>query len=207
MIQIKKFIVPPLDNNLYIVHDLKEAAIIDPSYISDEILNYIKLNNLQLKYILITHGHFDHILAVKDYLQIYNNNIKICMSKYDLYWLNKKNYPISIQKYITEINYFNIDIDLSNYNKKLIFDIQCINTPGHSKGSICFYLYNNNALFCGDLMFADSNIGRTDLIDSNYDDMLKSLQKISKLKKNIIIYPGHGDDFILNSFDFHMYHL
>lgn len=204
MIQIKRFITPPLDNNLYILHDVHDAIIIDPSHISNEILDYFKLHTLQLKYIFITHGHFDHILATKDYLNVYPD-AQVCMSKDDVYWLDKKNYPIYMQKYITSINTFDIDIDLSNCNINLIFDIQYIHTPGHSKGSICFYLQSKNALFCGDLMFEGSNIGRTDLYDSNYKEISRSLKKISTLKKNVIIYPGHGNNFILNNFNFHHY--
>lgn len=72
------------------------------------------------------------------------------------------------------------------------FKFEVINTPGHTKDSVCYYFYSNNVMFTGDFLFKES-IGRCDLEGGNYNEMLNSLDKIKKYNDDIIIYPGHGE--------------
>lgn len=97
--------------------------------------------------------------------------------------------------HIGALKYFNNIYDYNNLkegiNKIGKFTFEVINTPGHTDDSICLYFKEDNIMFVGDFIF-ENGIGRTDL-GGNINDMVKSLKKISKYDKNIIIYPGHGN--------------
>ncbi len=164
------------DNFSYIIYstDTKEAAIVDPSYDASKTLNFIKQNNLNLKYIIITHYHFDHskdIARVKKAV----SSAKVVASELDGKKLNEK-----------------VDIFVTDGQKLSLgnIDLQFILTPGHTSGGICI-LVDNKAMITGDTLFI-GDCGRTDLVDGNINQMFKSLQeKIKPLPDHIIVYPGH----------------
>jgi len=164
------------DNFSYIIYNTvtKEAAIVDPSYDASKVLNFIKQNNLNLKYIIITHYHFDHskdIASVKKAI----SSAKVVASELDGKKLNEK-----------------VDISIVDGQKLDLGDIvlQIILTPGHTPGGICI-LVDNKAIITGDTLFI-GDCGRTDLQDGDINQMFKSLQeKIKPLPDHIIVYPGH----------------
>jgi len=164
------------DNFSYIIYNTvtKEAAIVDPSYDASKVLNFIKQNNLNLKYIIITHYHFDHskdIAIVKKAI----SSAKVVASELDGKSLNEK-----------------VDISIVDGQKLDLGDIvlQIILTPGHTPGGICI-LVDNKAIITGDTLFI-GDCGRTDLQDGDINQMFKSLQeKIKPLPDHIIVYPGH----------------
>jgi len=164
------------DNFSYIIYNTvtKEAAIVDPSYDASKVLNFIKQNNLNLKYIIITHYHFDHskdIASVKKAI----SSAKVVASELDGKSLNEK-----------------VDISIVDGQKLDLGDIvlQIILTPGHTPGGICI-LVDNKAIITGDTLFI-GDCGRTDLQDGDINQMFKSLQeKIKPLPDHIIVYPGH----------------
>jgi hydroxyacylglutathione hydrolase len=165
-----------LDNFSYIVYcqDKKDALIVDPSYDASKALDFIKQNNLSLKYVIITHYHFDHS---KDITKIKKSvsSVKIIASELDGKKLSEK-----------------VDILVKDGQKLCLgkINLEFILTPGHTEGSICI-LVDNKALITGDTLFI-GDCGRTDLSGGNIDQMYKSLQeKIKPLPDNIIVYPGH----------------
>ena len=149
--KIERLIVGPLQTNCYVLTFNNYSIIIDPGDEAQTIIDFCKDKNI--KGVLITHHHFDHIGALK-----------------------------SIE------DYFNIK-EGSQIDG---FDYEIIATPGHTDDSISYYFKKDNSLFCGDFIFYHS-IGRTDLPTGNMDKMKSSLELISKLPDNTIIYPGHGD--------------
>ena len=157
--EIKRVITGYLEENCYILINNNDCIVIDPGDEFDKIYNQIKEYNI--KGILITHHHFDHVGALNDLLNY--KNVKI----YD--------YKLDENEYI--IDNFKFDI---------------IKTPGHTNDSVTFYFKDINTMFTGDFIFKES-IGRTDFENSSNIDMEKSIEKIKKYDKNIIIYPGHGD--------------
>ena len=184
---LKIYREPPIDNNNYLLIDeiSKEAALIDCSAVDVNIKNAINDAGAYLKYILLTHGHFDHIAGIRP------NNAKVVMHKSDLPIINQANMFLPAFG-IPDISIPNIDIfindgDILNIgNTKL----KVIHTPGHTQGSVCYLV--DNMLFSGDTIFRES-VGRCDLEGGNFQQIVNSIKsKIFTLPDYVKIYPGHG---------------
>ena len=183
----------PMPVNTYVLKDnkSKEAIFIDVGGDFENIKKEANLQDFKIKYILNTHGHFDHVLG-EIYVQKNYPQIPIYMHNDDLgHILNLKE----------EIKYFgDVQVDgelvLDNFideNTKLYlgdYQIKIFHTPGHSAGSLSFY--TDNKLFSGDTLFYRS-IGRTDFYDGSFSSLVSSVKnKLFKLPDNTIVYPGHG---------------
>lgn len=188
--KIEKIIEPYFGENMYILIDeeTKKCAVIDPGGASDKILNYIRANSLNLEYIILTHGHGDHIGAVNKIKSQTNVKVIAHNDEKELLNDNKKNLSYSMhcgpQQLDADI-YVNDKDKLELGNLKLSF----IHTPGHTKGCMCIRV--NDDMFTGDTLFAGS-IGRTDLYGGDYRQIEKSLKKLSKFEDKVKIHPGHG---------------
>ncbi len=177
--------------NCYIFGDSlsKEVVIIDPADEANKIINIIEKNNYIVKYIIITHGHFDHILALKDIKQKYNAPVAI--HKDDAEYLSNNNANLSVDVPNVKIESVTADIilndgDVINLGK---YKLEIIHTPGHTNGGIC--IKADDVLFSGDTLFLNS-IGRTDLPTGSFDKLEASIKKLYTLGDNIKVYPGHG---------------
>ena len=188
---IKTFNTGILQVNTYLIidEDSKEAIIIDLGGDFEILSEEIKKNNAKLKFILNTHGHFDHIMGESNP----NINVPIMMheddehhaeniSEYMKKWeLPPAETPIKITEFINE----NSNLTIGNKQIKIF------HTPGHTRGGLCFLIENN--LFSGDTLFWGT-IGRTDLADGNYELLVSSIKnKLMPLDDSITVYPGHGD--------------
>ena len=182
---IKRFISGPLDNNNYLVIDesTNEGVLIDCSEISNKIDSYISNNKINLKYILLTHAHFDHILGVDFFRQKYKTSVLLHKDDKDL--LNMLNSFIPKTKIPTIDTFFDENLPLQIGN----IDIKIIHTPGHSNGSCCFLIKDN--LFSGDTLFY-KGYGRTDLPFGNENNLFRSLTKLFLLPNETKVFPGHG---------------
>ncbi|MBR5219202.1 MAG: MBL fold metallo-hydrolase [Clostridia bacterium] len=174
----ERLVVGFLKTNCYIVHDGKCAVVIDPGANAQGILDILRENELSLKYIFLTHAHFDHVLAVKPIAEA--TGAKICASKGERERMrdaemsghtmlrNREFIPISADEELSE----NKDICVG----EMTFSV--IETPGHTEGSVCIIC--ENSLFSGDTLFFGS-CGRCDLAGGNYEDMKSSLKKLYNL--------------------------
>ena len=178
----------------YLVSDesSKEAILIDCTSSVDEIEKEIKNKKLNLKYILITHGHFDHCYCLSKMKEKFPLS-QILIHKDDVSLLDR----IDIQCQMADIPAITLPcvdglIDENTKNLKLgEYDIKIIHTKGHSKGGVCYLI--NNILFSGDTLFKDS-IGRYDLFGGNYAEIISSIKdKLFTLNDNIKVFPGHGE--------------
>lgn len=177
----------PINCNSYLIYNEEslDAYIIDASSETKLFIDEIKNKNLNLKYLLLTHGHWDHIVAVDFWRD--NYDIKVVAHKESKTYLNSPKYNLSY-KVMPEIS---IDADKYLEGEKGEFDIfQYVRTPGHSFDSVSYIL--GNMVFCGDVIFHES-VGRTDLIGSDASDLIKSIRQIIyKFNDKTNLLPGHG---------------
>ena len=186
---IKTFIEPPIENNNYLIIDekSKEAALVDCSAVDSDISKTLESYGAKLKYILLTHGHFDHVAGIRP------TDAKIVMHKEDLPILNKTNQYLPIFG-IPEITIPKIDIFINDGDVLKVGDIEIkvLHTPGHTQGGVCYLA--GDCLFSGDTIFKEA-VGRCDLEGGDFNQIVESINnKIYTLSENIKIFPGHGKD-------------
>ena len=187
---IKQFIAGQLENNMYLVADeaSKKAVLIDASSNIPELIEAAK--DYDVEYILLTHGHFDHIMGLSSLKQALN--AKAVISKDDLVISDNINeftrlFGLPDTTPPTYDLYVNDGDVLSVGN----LEIKVIHTPGHTEGGVCYLI--DGKLFSGDTLFREC-VGRTDLFGGNFKKLSDSIKnKLFKLDGKIEVYPGHGD--------------
>lgn len=190
MTDIKVYPVTEIMTNCYLITDKDTGymAVVDPGGKSEKLIDDIKSGG-ELKYVILTHGHYDHIGYAKQLASMFTAEI-IC-GEYTNEFLNNNLLNHSAFHPDFNIEPFSGDIILSdgdcfNLGKTCI---KYIYTPGHTKDSGC-YIFDNN-IITGDTLFRES-FGRTDLPTGNDDDMINSIRRLKNIDGNYIVYPGHG---------------
>lgn len=191
--KVQLFVENAIQTNCWVVidEDSKEAIIIDLGGGYRDIKKYINNQNAKLKFVICTHGHFDHIMGIPE-MQQTEPNIPVYMSKKDENMtseINKMlqmfgipgNYPpVKVSEFIDE----NSKLSIGSHN------IEIIETPGHTQGGLCFKI--GNLLFSGDSLF-NREIGRCDLPGGNFNSLISALKtKIITLPEDTEVFPGHG---------------
>lgn len=195
MINVETFPVGHLETNCYIITDnaTKKCAVVDPGYKNVELTNRIKkLGKKNFEFILLTHGHFDHIWYAEELKEL--TGAKIVISAADAPFLADGNLNLSYSIGIRNFPVTCADVILKDSDKLMLgnSEFTFISTPGHTAGSGCFVFFDDNVIFSGDTLFKLS-MGRTDFPTGNPSDMFKSLSRLSELQGDFIVYPGHGD--------------
>jgi glyoxylase-like metal-dependent hydrolase (beta-lactamase superfamily II) len=191
--EIKRIPTGQMMANCYLIwnKNTNNAIVIDPGDSAEKIISYIDENKLNVKKILLTHGHFDHIGALNKIRKY--TNAPVYVHENDANCVTDSNYNLSVlvNKNIFCDNDAEFTINDGDIIGKGEFDIQVIHTPGHSKGSVCYLMGNH--LFSGDTLFP-IGIGRTDLYGGDYDELIDSIKnKLLILPDSLIMYPGHGE--------------
>ncbi|MGI6781985.1 MAG: MBL fold metallo-hydrolase [Acholeplasmataceae bacterium] len=183
--EITKYVLGDYQTNCYLISYNNLAIVIDPGYESRKLVEKLNENSLDLKYIFLTHGHFDHIGGV-NYLKKLFPDAKILIHQNDLIWLDENDYNLTGKK---------VEVDEIITSEKSLFldDLECkiIFTPGHSSGGISLLI--NEHLFVGDTLF-NFSIGRTDFPFGDFQTLEKSVRKLYQLPDTTKVYPGHGDN-------------
>lgn len=173
--------------NCYILVDEStgSACVIDPGANGKLLINEINKLEVNIKYILLTHGHADHTGAIKELKEEYNVPVyvnledrKMMQDGESLFGTMWKQTPAD-----REIKQGDV-LTLGN------LEIKCIETPGHTPGGMCFLV--KNVVFTGDTLFQGS-IGRTDFAGGSYEDLIDSIkEKLIILPEDVTVLPGHG---------------
>jgi len=159
------------DNYSYLLIDeeTNSACVIDPGE-SKPIINYIEKNKINLKFILNTHHHFDHIGGNIDLKKKYNSKV------------------IGFKKDKNRIPEIDIELDDKEIWKNNKFEAKIYHIPGHTSGHICYHFFNQNFLFTGDTLFS---LGCGRIFEGTYEEMFSSLQLIKSFPAETKIYCGH----------------
>lgn len=197
MLEISRFHTSIMGTNCYLIMDIesKELAVIDPGGISKHLLEEIETLGGNLKYILLTHGHFDHIGFVAELKEKYNPLIAIHKDDAEYTSNDILNLAKSCHR---SVKPFKADIYISEGSIIELgkTQISVIHTPGHTNGSVCFL--DDKNIFSGDTIFRGS-VGRTDLENGDSDKLISSLKKLKQITGDYIIYPGHSAETTLAS--------
>lgn len=167
-------------NFTYLIIDKisKEAVIVDPAWEIDKIIKEIDKYNLKITKVVLTHSHNDHVNLVEEFINRYNAEVFISKDEAEFYKYKVKNLNL-----VSDGDY----IMVGNVA------IKCILTPGHTCGSLCFYV--EDELFTGDTLFIEG-CGRCDLEGGSAHSMFHSIQKIKRIFSNKTkVYPGHSYGF------------
>ena len=194
---IETLTVGESDTNCYLVWDnkTKDAVIIDPGDDADYIMRKVGDLDITPKACLATHGHFDHVLASFELSTAYG--IPFYVHKKDDFLLRRTK---GTAMFFTKNS--EIDPVVANYleskRQALKFGsltLKVVSTPGHTPGGVCFVLDSEEAVFVGDLFFADESVGGFNHKYSSKQELVSSLTKIKDNFSGYTVYPGHGENF------------
>jgi len=188
---IERIVVGKFAVNCFLVvcEETKEAIIIDPGAQANVIEREVKKHEAKVKYIVLTHGHGDHIGAVEELKALYNVPV-VASEEEDDMLLNpdyNESSRICDHSISFQADHYVRDNDVLTFgNKKMVF----IMTPGHTKGGMCIHI--DDDLFTGDTLF-NRSVGRTDLYGGSHQTLIGSIAfKLLRLDDETKVYPGHG---------------
>ncbi|MEM0198436.1 MAG: MBL fold metallo-hydrolase [Fervidicoccaceae archaeon] len=185
-----------LRTNSYLIYSAgrKSAILIDPGENSNAVEEEVKRSGLEIKMIVLTHGHFDHACAAGELAR--SHGAKIAMSSRDLFFLDLDRKAMESFGLKSSSCSFWADIDLSNENDLSVegLKMRVLRVPGHSPGSVSFLINDGEACLTGDTLFRGF-VGRTDFPGGSEDELKKSLRTlVDLLGDQALILPGHGPE-------------
>ncbi len=181
MVNIHTLTLGLYQTNCYIVHNegQKECIVIDPGYEANTIMNRAALLGLEIKAILLTHAHFDHVGAVRQIAA--DTDCQVYVQEQEL----------TLPGALTDGPLYYTDLYPAEGTVRVAgLEIKVLHTPGHTPGSVC--LLTGDAMFSGDTLFAGS-MGRCDFPGSSIFDMRKSMKKLCNLPGDYRVFPGHAE--------------
>ena len=198
MIKVNRFVCNMLQENAYVVSDEScEAVVIDCGALYDmernAIIRYIKDNELKPVHLLCTHGHFDHVIGNDTITREFGLKPEVAAEDKHLMNMKKQLKDMMGMDYDNEVPPIGRLLTANDIIGFGTHSIKILPTPGHTPGSVTFYIETEHVAFTGDTLFKMS-IGRTDFEGGSWTDMTNSLINVlAKLPANTKVYPGHGE--------------
>lgn len=191
-LKLNSLVLGVVETNCYIVSNVNtmEAIVVDPADNANTINEYLKVNDLVCQGILLTHGHFDHIMAAKQLAEL--TGVKIYAHEAEEQLLKLPEYNASSHVGLR----LSLIPDTFLKDQEILrlagFTIKVIHTPGHTAGGACYYFVGEDVLISGDTLFHE-DIGRSDLPTGNGKVLVESINnKLMILEDQVKVYPGHG---------------
>lgn len=193
--KVENFVLGPVGTNCYIVRneETKECFLVDMAACPPELVSHIRNSGLTVKAVLLTHGHFDHIMGLDRFLEEFPVPVYACAAEKELLesaQLNSSSgmlgqpYAFYGAEYVKDGDFLEI----------AGMKIRVIQTPGHTIGGCCYYIEGENALFSGDTLFRAS-VGRTDLPTGSMSALVRSVtERLLVLPDETRVYPGHMEE-------------
>jgi len=198
VLELKKFVVGPLRTNVYLlINELSEGILVDAGPGSFyRVLYLIDRGLIKLRYILLTHAHFDHASDAQYIKEVTDAKIVMHIADKEMF-INS-----SYVAHRFGVKWIDPEIDIYILNdcllKPLEIDVEVITTPGHTPGSICYYIPELHILFTGDTLLRGT-IGKPDIYRGNEKLLSISLSKLKALPPYTRVLPGHGDETSLDA--------
>ena len=190
--RIKTFIVSVMETNGYIVFDEKtlDGIVIDPGDSPELFIEFIEKENINIKYIALTHSHFDHIGGVDEIKKATRAEVLMCEGEEVI-----SENPINNLSAVYDSPY-TVKADVILHDGEIFsfgnVTAKVIKTPGHTPGGCCYYFEKEGVLFSGDTLFYGS-VGRTDFPNGSFSDLIDGIKKkIMVLPDDTLVYCGHG---------------
>ena len=190
--KIEKYVVGMIGTNCYLVinEETKDTVMVDPGAYPAKLKNAVKEQGLKLKAVLLTHAHFDHIMGLSDVME--DIKVPVYVEEADLPMMMDGESNLS-SGYMRGGYQFADAVPVRDGQQLQIagFQFRVIHTPGHTKGSCCYYLKDEGVLFSGDTVFYGS-VGRTDFPGGSTAEIVRSLHKlVDSLPEETEVFPGH----------------
>ena len=189
--KVERFLTGILSTNCYVAwnEQTKEAVIVDPAAYSKKLAEFLREEGLKPQAVLLTHGHFDHIMGLDALLEEYPVPVYVHEAEKGLIADPKTNLSLTYTNgYVFEDATYVTDgqkIAAAGVTFEVLF------TPGHTSGGCCYYAVTENMLFSGDTLFRCS-VGRSDLPTGDETTLIRSIkEKLLVLPENTVVYPGH----------------
>ena len=194
MLKCKKISYENGMSNSYLIWDEEhsEAMVVDCGILPDPVFSLAENNGLKVKYIILTHMHYDHVVFLDQFRRIFPE-AEVCIGAADAPLLSdveaNVSYLFGDTRAFLNADHLLYDGDLLHLGSR---QIRVLTTPGHTPGSLCLYADDEKFMITGDTIFGGGGIGRTDFKYGSISELRASLKRILSMDGDIIIMPGHG---------------
>lgn len=191
-IKVGRMVIGAVQTNCYFLQntDTNQVIVIDPADKGDKIYEELTRRGYQVEAILLTHGHFDHIMGVDALRKL--SNAKAYLGEKEEKLISNADLNVSTMFGTPYTTTADILVKDNQILELAGMKIRVIHTPGHTAGGVSYYLEDQGILFCGDTLFLES-VGRTDFPTSSAADIKQSIrEKLFLLPDDVYVYPGHG---------------